>query len=479
MSGQAAGGRPTVEYLQLGEQRGIGATMSFIKYGGKNIVVDCGIGFERSGEINTKIIPAGNFLKDTHIDLIIITHSHIDHGGAMPRLVAEHPEAVVFISDPAYDIAEVMLNDSLKIYNSEYRNFRNVILNGEEYDMLFDEKDLDNFLNSEQVEPIDSPCWIELWPGWHIGFYWAGHAKGAMMVMFSAPGERPLLVTGDTASHDQEIVPGIMLPPNDFTNGFFDNHDAIMIMEGTNGNRVSQLTRQQIKARLIETVREVMKRGGIPFLPTYAQTKSSNMALTLIEGGIVPHIDGLARKLAPLEIPNFEELVSSKKLVILEDGEEGNIHRQMLMRGENCCGQEYSPIISPSASLDMGRAVSYAEHILPNSKNALIFTGYMFPGSTAKQIMEIERGRTVVLPVFKGRQVEKTPVNVRCDVHHFDFTSHDYADALIKRVNLVKAKDVIIHHCEKASFNSLSANIAALENPPRIHWGRHGKKIRL
>jgi putative mRNA 3-end processing factor len=461
-------------YEQKGEQRGIGATMHFFQCGGKNIIIDCGIGFERSGEVNINIIPAGDFLKEYPIDAIIITHSHIDHLGAVPRLVAEHPEALIFIPNPAYDIAEVMLNDSLKIYKAEFRN-------NSDYQMLFDEDDLDNFLNSPQVEPIDGPCWIEVWQNWHIGFYWAGHTKGAMMVMFSAPGERPLLVTGDTASHDQEIVAGVMMPPDDFTNGFFDYHNAIMIMEGTNGNRSPQLTRQEIKTKFIETVQEVRRRGGIPFLPTYAQTKSSNMALALIESGIVPHIDGLARKLAPLEIPGFEQLVNSGKLVIIEEGEKGDYHRQMLMQGEDPCGHECSPIISPSASLDMGRAVSYAEKILPNPKNALIFTGYMFPDSTAKQILEIERGRTVVLPVFNGkeRKTEKTPVNVRCDVHHFDFTSHDYSDALVERVKKVRPRDVIIHHCERVSFNILAAKIAAFENPPLIHWGKHGKTIRL
>ncbi|MEX2090582.1 MAG: MBL fold metallo-hydrolase [Candidatus Paceibacterota bacterium] len=469
-------------YQQKGEQKGIGATMHFIQYGGKNIIVDCGIGFERTGEINNKVIPAGNFLKETRIDLIIITHSHVDHVGAVPRLVAEHPEALVFISDSAYDIAEVMLNDSLKIYKSESRNLQNVSVSGETYEMLFDEKDLDNFLNSDQVVVIpihrESYC-EELGWGWKIGFYSAGHTTGAVMVMFSAPGERPLLVTGDTASHDQEIIPGIMIPPDEFINGLFDNHDAIMIMEGTNGNRMPQFTRKQMKTRLVELVQEVRNRGGITFLPTYAQTKSSNMALALIEAGIIPHIDGLARKLAPLEIPNFQQLVDSGKLVLIEDGEKGDYHRQMLMRGEDPCGHECSPIISPSASLDMGRAVSYAEKILPNPKNALIFTGYMFPGSTAKQILEIERGRTVVLSVFKNGMTQKVPVNVRCDVHHFDFTSHDYSDALVERVRLVQPRDVIIHHCEKASFNALATKIGALDNPPRVHWGRHEKEIRL
>lgn len=481
---KAVGGRLNVQYVQLGEQRGIGATMHYINYGGKNVAADCGIGFQRSGEANIKIIPSGNFLKGTRIDLILITHAHVDHVGAIPRLVAEHPEAVVFISDPAYDIAEVMLNDSLKIYESEWRNFSNVTLNDNEYEMLFDEKDLGNFLNSGQVEPIESPCWIEPWPGWRIGMYWAGHAKGAMMYMLSAPGERPLFITGDVASHDQEkeFVPGVMLPPDEFTNGFFDGHDAIMITEGTNGNKpMPQMTRRQTKEKLITTVKEVMRRGGIPFFPTYAQTKSSNIAMMMVEAGIVPHIDGLARKLAPLEIPNFQELVDSGKLVLIEDDKEkGDYHRRMLVRGEDPCGHERSPIISPSASLDMGRAVYYARYLLPDTKNALIFTGYTFPGSRAKQILEIERGRTIVLRIFNRGEVEKVPVNVRCDVHHFELTSHDYADPLVERARRVRPRDVIIHHCEKNSFNALAAKIAALDNPPRsVNWGRHKKKFRL
>lgn len=459
-----------MHYVQLGEQKGIGATSHLIRASGKNIVVDHGVGFERNGRTNINIVPDGNYLTGQIIDAIIITHSHVDHIGALVRLAIEHPEAPIFISQGAFDTGIVMLEDMLKIAESEQkRTFREGAKSPE---MIFDWQDLENFLASDNIEIIDELCWLSPWPDWNIGFSWAGHDLGAMMVFIQPPNNRPMMITGDIASHDQEIVKGVMLPSENFLKGFLDLPNLVMITEGTNGNKAMLKPRGDIKTEFISTVNRIRMRGGQVLLPAFAKNRSSNVAMMLMESGIVPHIDGLARKLAEIEILNFAELVASGKIVIFENGEVGNKHRELAARGEDPCGHSFSPIISPSATLDQGFAVKHATAILPEPKNALIFTGYMFPGSTAEQITKIEKGRTVV---FEDKNGNKIPVNVRCDVSHFDFTSHDYKDSLVERVHRVRPRDLIIHHCNKSSFTSLAVEIAKMDTPPRIHWGRHNK----
>lgn len=456
-----------MEYRQLGEMQGIGATCHYLKLGGKNIVIDCGIGFERNGSLNINTIPAGNFLAGKHIDLIIVTHSHADHIGAMPRLAGEHPEALVVISKTALAVGKIMLEDSLKIGEQDFMAYQE---RGEKFEMIFDHRDLENFLTSDQLEIIDRPCWLEPWPGWKIGFSWAGHTPGAMMTFLSPPNDRPGIVTGDTSRFDQEIVDGALMPDKNFLNGFLDQPKLAMIMEGTNGLNTQLIAREKIVESFIKTVNEVKNRGGRVLLPTFASNRSANIAAMLVNAGFIPHVDGLARKVMAVELPNFDELVGAGKIILFEQNGTAHEHRRLIAEGNDPCGHEFSPIISPSATMDKGYSVAHAQNILPDTKNALIFTGHMFENSTAKQILEIERGRTVNLTNYKG---ELVPVNVRCDVHHFDFTAHDYKDGLVERVKKVQPKDLIIHHCTQASFNALAKEIGSFKRPPIIHHGKH------
>ncbi len=53
-----------------------------VQTGGQNIMVDCGLfqGFKQLRDRNWKPLP----LKPSEIDLVLLTHAHIDHSGYLP-----------------------------------------------------------------------------------------------------------------------------------------------------------------------------------------------------------------------------------------------------------------------------------------------------------------------------------------------------------------------------------------------------------
>src|SRR5690606_34873331 len=53
------------------------------------------------------------------IDYLIITHSHADHIGRVPKLVRDGFRGTIYSTEASYDLAEVMLEDSLKIVSYE------------------------------------------------------------------------------------------------------------------------------------------------------------------------------------------------------------------------------------------------------------------------------------------------------------------------------------------------------------------------
>ena len=175
------------KYSQLGEETGIGATAHLLRVCGKTIGADFGISISRNGEFQIQGLPAGNFLNGEDMDLIFITHAHLDHIGAVARLIAEHSEATVIISRKALEALRVLLLDSIKIAKDEIRRACMADVAEEELPkMIFDEGDLYYFLDRAKsgngVLVVDEDGWYEFdseWDGWSFGVFDSGHDIGA------------------------------------------------------------------------------------------------------------------------------------------------------------------------------------------------------------------------------------------------------------------------------------------------------------
>jgi len=470
---------------------GIGASCTLLSIDGKNILIDAGISFEKLGRSNVARGPSGGYFEGVHIDLIIITHSHTDHIGSLPRFIREHPEALVIITRQAYDTGLIMLWDAFNISNK---------LSDEhpEIDAVFSELDIQNFVSLGDDRLIllgqaELPAIFEdkAFPGWLFGFHPIGHDLGAISIFINPPNDHPVIITGDASAHDQEIVKGTLVPSDEFLREILASQKTpILITEATNGTRVPDMmpldmdivtainhSRKLTKLELIKTIIDVRDRGGRVLLPTFAKGRSSNVALILMEAGLVPHLDGMARKLFLLEVPNAKELIAQGKIVLIEEGRLGFEHRKSLWAGTDPCGHEFSPIIVPSANLDGGWSTEYARHFIDNDKNALIFTGHVFNDSTTEKIIHLEKGHTIKLYSFVDNR--DVVVNVKCEVRHFDLSAHDYHPALVERVRLLRPAHTIIQHCDEPSFIAVAKAIRHLRTGTHIHRGFGLKHIEI
>lgn len=478
-------------YRQLGEYRMangrkirgvIGATMHLLRICGKNIVVEAGIGFDKNGEFQTQYVPDGNCLIGTRIDAIILTHKHLDHSGYIGRIVRLHPEALVFMTSKCFDGTMIALEDSLKIAESDKRNAeRNNI---PVPDASISGEDLVAFCNSPNLSVFDAPYWLDpeadfrgQWPGWEIGFYDAGHDVGAVSVYMLLPNGEYFYLTGDVASHNQENARGVLLPPDDFLGDFFDR-PGTMVTEATNGSRRMEKSREQLDLELRDLLKSVEAHGGIAFFPVFAATQAGNRVVKLNNMGYPVVVDGLARRHIRVEVTDIDNRIKDGRVVFID---EHNPETAWKQRAEYAVGVHgFVPVVAPSATLDQGFAASaYAPEILPGEKNAVIFTGHIFDDSTAERLFKIKRGRTIKMKRFVNGKLEPVRVNVRCDVHHFDFSSHDFQDGLVERVRLARPETLIVHHCPgKAAYNAFVERIRSLPHPPKkLIWGLNGRKI--
>ena len=83
----------------------------------KIILVDCGMfqGVKKLRQLNWQQLP----IDASKIDLVLLTHGHLDHTGFLPLLVKMGFIGQICGTAPTLDIAEIILRDSAKIQEED------------------------------------------------------------------------------------------------------------------------------------------------------------------------------------------------------------------------------------------------------------------------------------------------------------------------------------------------------------------------
>lgn len=117
------------------------------------------------------------------IDVVIVTHAHIDHTGRLPKLVKEGFGGKIFSTSATRDLARLMLEDSLGLMLRENENTP----------LLFDKDDL--------AKTFETWEGLEYHHKFQVGDFSiqlrdAGHILGSAMIELEV-GERKIVATGD------------------------------------------------------------------------------------------------------------------------------------------------------------------------------------------------------------------------------------------------------------------------------------------
>src|SRR5687767_1124180 len=101
-----------MKLTDLNRDGGIGANSLFLQLGDLNILLDCGLHPKKVGRAAT---PDLSRLRGVTLDLIIITHCHLDHIGSLPVVMREHPNTPVIMTTSSRMLIERMLHNSANV----------------------------------------------------------------------------------------------------------------------------------------------------------------------------------------------------------------------------------------------------------------------------------------------------------------------------------------------------------------------------
>ncbi|NJO25657.1 MAG: MBL fold metallo-hydrolase, partial [Bacteroidia bacterium] len=86
---------------------------------GKKILLDCGM-FQGMGKQTIQLNHHFGF-DPSEVDVMVLSHAHIDHSGLIPKLVKEGYRGKIFCTQGTKDLASVLMEDSAEIQESDIR----------------------------------------------------------------------------------------------------------------------------------------------------------------------------------------------------------------------------------------------------------------------------------------------------------------------------------------------------------------------
>jgi metallo-beta-lactamase family protein len=101
----------------MGAARTVTGSCYILETGGHRFAIDCGM-HQGNAEIDKRNWDV-EIYDPRRIDFILMTHSHMDHSGLLPRLVRNGFHGRVYMTPPTMDLLRIMLLDSAHIQEME------------------------------------------------------------------------------------------------------------------------------------------------------------------------------------------------------------------------------------------------------------------------------------------------------------------------------------------------------------------------
>ncbi|KAJ3392240.1 Cleavage and polyadenylation specificity factor subunit 3-I, partial [Chytriomyces hyalinus] len=240
----------------LGAGQEVGRSCIMLEFKSKTIMLDCGLHPAHSG---LAALPFFDNIDPASIDVLLITHFHIDHAAALPYFMEKTTfRGRVFMTHPTKAIFKWLLADYVKVSSLAVD------------DQLYDEKDL--LRAFDKIEAVDFHQLVDI-DGIKFTAYNAGHVLGAAMFLIEIAGVR-VLYTGDYSREEDRHLMAAERPPN--------ITPEVLISESTYGVQTHQ-SRVERETQFTKTVHKIVSRGGRCLIPVFALGRAQELLLILDE----------------------------------------------------------------------------------------------------------------------------------------------------------------------------------------------------
>jgi Cft2 family RNA processing exonuclease len=419
-----------MKLTDLNRDGGIGANSLFLQLGDLNVLLDCGLHPKKVGRAAT---PDLSRLRGLTLDLIIITHCHLDHIGSLPVVMREHPNTPVIMTTSSRMLIERMLHNSANVMMRQ-KDDQNI----PDYP-LFTHDDIDRCAKRIVGLPFGHAKHFRgKKDDIEVIFHPAGHVAGAAAVEIHYK-HRQIFCTGDVLFENQRTLNGAKFPA-----GHFDT----IIMETTRGTTERALGKERVNevARLVQMINDTIQRGGSFLIPVFALGRMQEI-LSIVHdarkfGRLVDcpiFASGLGMDLADY----FDEITRKTKHVNFNRGiiKELKIKPtpRVLKAGEDP-QQNALYIISSGMLVERTPSYTLASGLLGNARNTIGFVGYCDPDTPGGKLLAAKTGDTFL---FETANVK---TKIKAHVERFELSGHADREELLEFAVQTGARSIVLTH---------------------------------
>jgi len=432
----------------IGGARTVTGSQHLLFINGKKILLECGLFQGRRKDTYEK---NKNFHFDpAEIDVMILSHAHIDHSGNIPNLVKHGFNGYIYATAATVDLCQIMLRDSayLQERDIEWINKRRKKKNEAPVEPLYTLEDVESAM--QNFIGVQYNRKIRLFPGISFTFRDAGHILGSASILLEieeSDGRKIRL--GFTGDIGRPVMPVIRAPDQ------LRDLDAI-IMESTYGNRLHPPF-EDVEEELAKLVRQCTQDGGKIIIPAFAVGRTQllvYMLHKLFDQNRIPEIPIYVD--SPLAVSATNVFRSHPECFDRET------NRMFLVNGDDPFGferlkyvsdvnaskelnEKKDPmiVISASGMAEGGRILHHLKNNVGDPKNLVLFVGYAAEHTLARKIMDGAKE----VNIFGEKNV------INCRVKKMDyFSAHADQKELIDYIRLnskEKLKNIFLVHGEE------------------------------
>jgi metallo-beta-lactamase family protein len=361
----------------------------------RKYLVDCGLfqGHRALEEKNWTPFP----IEADQINAILLTHTHVDHSGFLPRLVRDGYRGPIFATESTCALLNLVLPDSGHLQEQEA-----IYANKKGYSRHKPALPLYTIRDAEDTLKILKPhafhqsllleCCSAIWRP-------IGHILGSGFIEVDLNNIDPpihLVFSGDIGRYNDPI----MKPPYPVKKADY------LIVESTYGDRLHH--EEPIEDVLQPIIEEIVNQSGVLLIPAFAigRTEKVLFHLRILEDQkripILPvYVDSPMAIDASLIYHQFDEEHNLDPNLLVDENKHPLRTRNTIfirdVEGSKRLNNMPGPaiIISASGMCNGGRIVHHLKWRLPVTRNIILFVGYQAEGTRGRMLLEGAKELTI------------------------------------------------------------------------------------
>ena len=363
----------------LGAAGTVTGSKFFLETPEMNILVDCGMfqGLKDLRQLNWKPLA----VDATKIDIVLLTHGHLDHTGYLPRLIKEGFHGRIVGTAPTLAITRIILLDSAKIHEEEAE-----MANKEGYSKhrpalpFYNVEEAEQAIDLFQVKEKDK--WVVLSEHIRFRFKYNGHILGATFIELEIFGK--IVVFSGDVGREKDALLAVPEHPQ---------WADYLFIESTYGNKLHP--KEDVEEMLTALVQKTIVERGNLIIPSFAVERLQSLMYTLwqlYKKNKIPNIPVFIDSPMGNNVLGVFEQFPDWHTLSMKDYHAMCNHFNIISSYADTWKTIDDPrpkiVIAGSGMVTGGRVLTYLKQLIDVPSTSVLLVGYQAEGTRGRQLLE-------------------------------------------------------------------------------------------